>query len=263
MGGVAGHGARLTGRLTARAAGAFYRGGVMSSASIGALRRDERILTAAAALVTVVVWASAFVGIRSAGRDLAPGPLALGRLLVGSLVLGAFVLARGQRLPRGRWLAATVLCGVLWFGVYNVALNAAERRVDAGIAALLVNVGPILIAGLAGVGDLTATILAEGSRNRKAGELLGQGIPAEQIPGTIGQASEALDSVPLIAQAVRNAGTGSSALEGLAGLIAGEISPGEWMARVRRAERARSRGQRSRRPTNRRGRRSDAKACPL
>jgi glycerol-3-phosphate dehydrogenase (NAD(P)+) len=93
-------------------------------------------------------------------------------------------------------------------------------------------------AGLAGVGDLTATILAEGSRNRKAGELLGQGTPAEQIPGIIGQASEALDSVPLIAQAVRNSGTGSSALDGLARLIAGEISPSEWMAQVRQAERA-------------------------
>src|SRR5919109_2694186 len=94
-------------------------------------------------------------------------------------------------------------------------------------------------AGIAGVGDLTATILAEGSRNRRAGELLGQGTPAEQIPGIIGQASEALDSVPLIAEAVRKARTGSSALEGLAGLIAGEITPGEWMARVRQAERAR------------------------
>ena len=63
--------------------------------------------------------------------------------------------------------------------------------------------------------------------------------PAEQIPGIIGQASEALDSVPLIADAVRKAGMGSSALDGLSGLIAGEISPGEWMARVRQAERAR------------------------
>src|SRR5436190_239210 len=94
-------------------------------------------------------------------------------------------------------------------------------------------------AGIAGVGDLTATILAEGSRNRRAGELLGEGTPAEQIPGIIGQASEALASVPLIAQAVRNAGMDCSALEGLAGLIAGEISPGEWMARVRQAERLR------------------------
>ena len=32
-------------------------------------------------------------------------------------------------------------------------------------------------AGLAGVGDLTATILAPGSRNRRAGELLGKGVP--------------------------------------------------------------------------------------
>jgi 1-acyl-sn-glycerol-3-phosphate acyltransferase len=94
-------------------------------------------------------------------------------------------------------------------------------------------------AGIAGVGDLTATILAEGSRNRRAGELLGQGTPADQIPGIIGQASEALDSVPLIAEAVRNSGMGSSALDGLSGLIAGEISPGEWMARVRQAERLR------------------------
>ncbi len=53
--------------------------------------------------------------------------------------------------------------------------------------------------GLAGVGDLTATILAPGSRNRRAGELLGAGTPAEQIPEIIGQASEALDSVPLMA----------------------------------------------------------------
>ncbi len=56
--------------------------------------------------------------------------------------------------------------------------------------------------GLAGVGDLTATILAPNSRNRRAGELLGQGTPAEQIPGIIGQASESLDSVPLMAETV-------------------------------------------------------------
>ena len=112
---------------------------------------DERVLVVCAVLTSVTVWASAFVGIRSAGRDFAPGALALGRLLVGSLTLGAFVLARRERLPKGRALAATFACGLLWFGLYNLALNAAERRVDAGIAAMLVNVGPILIAILAGV----------------------------------------------------------------------------------------------------------------
>ncbi len=94
-------------------------------------------------------------------------------------------------------------------------------------------------AGLAGVGDLTATILAPGSRNRRAGELLGKGTPADQIPGRIGQASEGLDSVPLIAETLVRAGIDAPRMEGLAALIAGEIEAGEWIAGLRRAERAR------------------------
>ena len=103
-----------------------------------------------AALVTVVLWASAFVGIRAAGDDLSPGALSLGRLAVGSALLGIFVLLQRGRLPGRREWPGIVVCGVLWFGLYNLALNEAERRVDAGTAAMLVNVGPILIALLAG-----------------------------------------------------------------------------------------------------------------
>ena len=54
--------------------------------------------------------------------------------------------------------------------------------------------------GLAGTGDLVATALARESRNRRAGELLAQGMPAAEIPARIGQAVEALESVPLLAQ---------------------------------------------------------------
>ena len=104
-----------------------------------------------AAGVTVLLWASAFVGIRYAGRGYDPGPLALGRLLIGSLALGLAMLVRREPLAPRRALGGIVVCGLLWFAVYNVALNAAERRVDAGIAALLVNVGPIFIAILAGL----------------------------------------------------------------------------------------------------------------
>ena len=103
-----------------------------------------------AALVTVVLWASAFVGIRAAGEDLSPGALSLGRLAVGSALLGIFVLLQRGRLPGRREWPGIVVCGVLWFGLYNLALNEAEQRVDAGTAAMLVNVGPILIALLAG-----------------------------------------------------------------------------------------------------------------
>ena len=112
-------------------------------------RRDE-LLALGAALVTVVLWASAFVAIRDAGDELSPGPLALVRLVVGTALLGVIVVLRRERLPGRRNLLGLVLCGLLWFGLYMVALNAAERRVDAGTASMLVNVGPVLIILLAG-----------------------------------------------------------------------------------------------------------------
>jgi drug/metabolite transporter (DMT)-like permease len=44
-----------------------------------------------------------------------------------------------------------VLAGLLWFGVYQVVLNEAERRVDAGTASMLVLIAPIFIVALAAV----------------------------------------------------------------------------------------------------------------
>jgi drug/metabolite transporter (DMT)-like permease len=104
----------------------------------------------AAALVTVTLWGSAFVAIRDAGEVLSPGSLALGRLLVSAVVLGAAAAIWREPLPQRRDLAAIAAFGVLFLGVYSVTLNAAERRVDAGTAAMLINTGPILIAILAG-----------------------------------------------------------------------------------------------------------------
>jgi len=104
-----------------------------------------------AALVSVVLWAAAFVGIRAAGRSFSPGPLALGRLALGSVLLGAAVLSRPTVRPTRRELALLVLAGLLWFGVYQVVLNEAERRVDAGTASMLVLIAPIFIVALAAV----------------------------------------------------------------------------------------------------------------
>ncbi|WP_329122418.1 DMT family transporter [Streptomyces sp. NBC_01353] len=103
-------------------------------------------LALAAAGVTVVLWASAFVSIRSAGAAYSPGALALGRLLAGALVLGAVLLIRREGLPsRAAWPGIAV-SGLLWFGAYMVVLNWGEQEVDAGTAAMVVNIGPILIA---------------------------------------------------------------------------------------------------------------------
>ena len=116
-----------------------------------AARVPAERLALIAALTTVVLWASAFVGIRAASVDLTAGPLALGRLLVGSLALGVLVLARGVVRPSRRDFLLIVASGLLWFAFYNVALNEAERNVDAGTASMLTNVGPILVAVFAGL----------------------------------------------------------------------------------------------------------------
>jgi drug/metabolite transporter (DMT)-like permease len=122
----------------------------MSTFAVPIVARPTRVLAAVA--ITVAAWASAFVAIRSVRDSFDPGALALGRLLIGTVALGALLLARRSwvRPSRREWVLI-VLCGVAWFAIYNVALNAAERRVDAGTAAMLVNVGPILIALLAGL----------------------------------------------------------------------------------------------------------------
>lgn len=103
-----------------------------------------------AAGTTVVLWASAFVSIRSAGAEYSPGALALGRLVAGAAVLGLICAIRREGLPpRPAWPGIAV-SGLLWFGVYMVALNWGEQKVDAGTAALVVNVGPLVMALLAG-----------------------------------------------------------------------------------------------------------------
>ncbi len=113
--------------------------------------KTDRDLSVPALLVTVLLWASAFVGIRAVGDTYSPGSLTLGRLVVGAVALTFFARPRRDRLPTGRPLALVALYGVVWFGAYNLALNAAERDLDAGTTALIVNIGPAIAALVAGV----------------------------------------------------------------------------------------------------------------
>ena len=119
-------------------------------AAVTAARRTD-VTAVIAGLVTVTLWGSAFVGIRAAGGTFSPGALALSRLLVSSAILGAVAVVRHEPVPRGRDVVAIAGYGVLWLGVYSVTLNAAERHVDSGTAAMIINTGPILIAVLAGI----------------------------------------------------------------------------------------------------------------
>jgi drug/metabolite transporter (DMT)-like permease len=149
-------------------------------------------LALAAALVTVSLWASAFVGIRAVAPVLSPGALALGRLMIGSLALGAVVVIRRPAMPSRNAVPPIVACGVLWFGLYNVALNTAERYVDAGTAAMLGTIGPILVAFLGGL-------------------FLGEGFPRRLLVGS----AIALLGAVAIGFATSGASPGSDSLLGI------------------------------------------------
>jgi drug/metabolite transporter (DMT)-like permease len=106
-------------------------------------------LPLAAVGVTLLLWASAFVAIRHLAGTFSPGSLSLGRLVVGSICLGVVAVGRGLPRPTGRQWLSILAIGVLWFGVYNVALNAGEQHVDAGTAVMLIQISPVLVALLA------------------------------------------------------------------------------------------------------------------
>ena len=115
----------------------------------------------------------------------------------------------------------------------NIA-GAAAGKVFAEVDALARRRGgrPETFAGLAGVGDLVATVGAAGSRNRRAGELLAQGVPGPEIVEALGQTAEAVDSVPLLASVARDEHVDAPALTSLAALLEGKIAPERWTATV-------------------------------
>ena len=146
-------------------------------------------LPLAAVATTLVLWASAFVGIRHLGESVPPGALSLSRLLVMALALLALMKGGLPRLPTRREWPLIVAGGASWFGVYNLALNESERRIDAATAALIVQIGPLLVALLAtfflgerlskwlligmGVGFSGVVIIGRASSQGDSGDLVG------------------------------------------------------------------------------------------
>ncbi|HSO98672.1 MAG TPA: NAD(P)H-dependent glycerol-3-phosphate dehydrogenase [Solirubrobacteraceae bacterium] len=128
------------------------------------------------------------------------------------------------------------------------AAGAAAGRVFAEVDAIARRRGgrSETFAGLAGTGDLIATALAEGSRNRRAGELVAQGIPPQQIPPMLGHAVEAVDLVPLLALVARDERLDAPAIQSLAALLDGRLAVEGWTATViRPAARGRARAVRA------------------
>jgi drug/metabolite transporter (DMT)-like permease len=101
-------------------------------------------------MLVIILWASAYVGIREGLHGYSPGCLALLRYLIASVFMVAIYLHKGSRKkPNLAQLVVTAVSGILGFAVYNVALNSGEISVSAGIASFIICQSPVIMTLLA------------------------------------------------------------------------------------------------------------------
>ena len=127
---------------------------------------------------------------------------------------------------------AAALAAAAAAGAGPNAAGAAAGKVFAEVDAYARRSGsqPETFAGLAGAGDLVATVLATGSRNRRAGELLAQGVPAGDIGPRWARRPRRSTACRCSPSAMREAGVDAPVLRGLAGMIEGRVEPERWTA---------------------------------
>ena len=99
-----------------------------------------------AAGLTVVLWASAFPGIRAALQSYTPVHIALIRYTTASVALALYALFVRMRLPRLRDLPGFALLGLVGIAYYNVALNIGEIHIPSAEASFLIASAPIFMA---------------------------------------------------------------------------------------------------------------------
>ena len=138
----------------------------------------------------------------------------------------AAALGSAAAAPRGANLAGAA-AGRIFSEIHELALASGGRSET--------------FAGLAGAGDLVATAIAEGSRNRRAGEMVGAGVPAGQVQASMDQTAESLATVPLLGVAFERQGIDAPVTTGLRRVLDGESSPEQWLESVRSARPARRR----------------------
>lgn len=99
----------------------------------------------AAIAAAIILWASAFVGIRAGLKYYSPEGLALFRYLVASLVMCIVYF----NLPSRSLIRATdkiklLMVGVIGIGVYNLTLNYGEMVVSSGVASFITSQAPVV-----------------------------------------------------------------------------------------------------------------------
>jgi len=81
---------------------------------------------------------------------------------------------------------------------------------------------PETFSGLAGMGDLVVTCWSRHGRNRHAGELIAQGLTAEQAVAEIGQTVEGLTTAPVLRDLSHRLGVELPITEGVCAVLSGQ-----------------------------------------
>jgi drug/metabolite transporter (DMT)-like permease len=95
--------------------------------------------------LVILLWGSAFAGIRHGLEGYSPEHLSFLRLLIGSAALIFYAFYTKMKLPEAKDWPVIFLFGFLGFAVYQTALNFGEQTVSAGAASLLVSTSPVFI----------------------------------------------------------------------------------------------------------------------
>jgi drug/metabolite transporter (DMT)-like permease len=121
----------------------------MKSTQRGSSGRAKNATFALSIGLALILWASAFPGIRAGLSGYAPQHLVLLRLLTASVALLLIAPFQKVRLPQLRYLPSLLLLGLTGITGYNLALSYGETNVSSGTASLLVNCAPVITALLA------------------------------------------------------------------------------------------------------------------
>lgn len=108
-----------------------------------------RILDAkalAAIAISLVLWGSAFAGIRAALVGYPPGDLVLLRFLIASASLAVWALISKMPLPQWRDLPGMAALGLLGIAGYQIALTFGQQTITAGAAVLIITLTPVCMA---------------------------------------------------------------------------------------------------------------------
>lgn len=100
----------------------------------------------AATAISLVLWASAFPGIRAALAGYPPGDLVLLRFLIASASLAVWALVSRMPLPGWKDLLPMAGLGLLGIAGYQIALTFGQQSITAGAAVLIVTLTPIFMA---------------------------------------------------------------------------------------------------------------------